>query len=173
MKQTLVLIVNDIAGVLNRITGLFLRRGYNIDSITVGKSEQEHRSRMTIVLDVESEAHAAQVIKQLNKQIDVLKVIDLTGIPAVARELAMIRVQSSLQTRGEINHIIQPFRATITDVGMESITLEVTGSSEKIDALVELLRSFGILELARTGITTFAREIDVQHTNDKKIHSVK
>lgn len=160
MKQTLAILVNDHAGVLNRVTGLFLRRGYNIDSITVGPSERPGLSRMTIVLDVENPMRAEQVVKQLNKQIDILKVIDLTGRAAVERELAMLRVVSSLQNRGEIYNIIQPFRANVIDVGKESITIEATGSRDKIDALIELLKPYGIKELARTGITAFTREME-------------
>ncbi|MBE3554330.1 acetolactate synthase small subunit [Thermicanus aegyptius] len=160
MKQILAILVNDHAGVLNRVTGLFLRRGYNIDSITVGRSERKGLSRMTIVLDVENPMRAEQVVKQLHKQIDILKVIDLTGRAAVERELAMIRVSSSLQNRGELYNIIQPFRATVIDVGRESITIEATGSSDKIEALIELLRPYGIKELARTGITAFTREME-------------
>lgn len=160
MKQTLTILVNDHAGVLNRVTGLFLRRGYNIDSITVGQSERPGLSRMTIVLDVENEIRAEQVLKQLNKQIDILKVIDLTGRASVERELAIMRVSSSMQNRGEIYNIIQPFRATVIDVGRESITVEATGSREKLDALIELLKPYGIRELARTGITAFSREME-------------
>ncbi|CAM3434944.1 acetolactate synthase small subunit [Hydrogenibacillus schlegelii] len=168
MKQLLSLLVRDQAGVLNRISGLFLRRGYNIDSITVGKSERPGLSRMTIVLDVEDEKAAEQVKKQLNKQIDVIKVVDLTHRSVVARELALIRVNATMAERAEIDHIIQPFRARILDVGRASVTVEVTGSSEKIDALIELLRPYGIKELARTGLTAFARELDVSAEAEAK-----
>ncbi|MDY0324153.1 MAG: acetolactate synthase small subunit [Candidatus Carbobacillus sp.] len=158
MKQVLSLLVRDQAGVLNRISGLFLRRGYNIEAITVGQSERIGLSRMTIVVEVEDARAREQVKKQLHKQIDVIKVIDLTDRPTVARELALIRVSATAQERSEINHLIEPFRARILDVGKVSVTIEVTGGNDKIEALIELLRPYGIREIARTGLTALGRE---------------
>jgi acetolactate synthase-1/3 small subunit len=158
MNRILTVIVNNRMGVLNRITGLFLKRGFNIQSITVGTTETEGLSRMTIVLNVDDERVVEQVVKQLHKQIDVLKVSDITDVPHVARELLLIKVNSSPQNRAEITTLIEPFRASIIDVGRESVTVQATGRPEKLDALIALLRPYGIKELARTGITGFPRD---------------
>ncbi|MCL6547840.1 MAG: acetolactate synthase small subunit [Alicyclobacillus sp.] len=160
MNRILTVIVNNHAGVLNRITGLFLRRGFNIQSITVGTTEVEDQSRMTIVIDADDPAVVEQVIKQLYKQIDVLKVTDITDMPMVARELALIRVNSPLSTRAEVTTLIEPFRASIIDVGRESVTIQATGHPDKIEALIALLRPYGIKELARTGVTAFTRDTE-------------
>ncbi|MBX5437491.1 MAG: acetolactate synthase small subunit [Alicyclobacillaceae bacterium] len=160
MNRILTVIVNNHAGVLNRITGLFLRRGFNIQSITVGTTEVEDQSRMTIVIDADDPAVVEQVIKQLYKQIDVLKVTDITDMPMVARELALIRVNSPLSTRSEVTTLIEPFRASIIDVGRESVTIQATGHPDKIEALIALLRPYGIKELARTGVTAFTRDTE-------------
>jgi acetolactate synthase-1/3 small subunit len=157
-NRILTVIVNNRMGVLNRITGLFLKRGFNIQSITVGPTETEGLSRMTIVLNVDDERIVEQVVKQLHKQIDVLKVSDITDVPNVVRELVMIKVNSSVQNRAEITTLIEPFRASIIDVGRESVTVQATGRPEKLDALIALLRPYGIKELARTGITAFPRD---------------
>ncbi|GGJ02294.1 acetolactate synthase small subunit [Alicyclobacillus cellulosilyticus] len=160
MNRILSVIVNNRMGVLNRITGLFLKRGINIQSITVGPTETEGLSRMTIVLNVDSERTTEQVIKQLHKQIDVLKVFDITEQATVTRELVLIRVAVTPQTRAEVTGLIEPFRASIIDVGRESLTIQATGRTEKIDALIALLRPYGIKELARTGITALTRDSD-------------
>jgi len=169
---TLTVIVNNRLGVLNRITGLFLRRGFNIQSITVGATELSGISRMTIVIATEDERVVEQVTKQLNKQIDVLKVTDITHQSVVARELLLMRVSSPPQSRAEITNLIDPFRATVIDVGRETITIEATGKSEKIEALVALLRPYGIKELARTGITAFTRDSEVSSEHQKRNASV-
>lgn len=160
MNRILTVIVNNQAGVLNRITGLFLKRGFNIQSLTVGPTETDDLSRMTIVINAEDERIVEQVIKQLHKQIDVLKVLDITDQPVVARELVLIKVNSSVQNRGEVTTLVEPFRAAIIDVGRESITVQATGRPDKVDALIALLRPYGIRELARTGITAFTRDSD-------------
>jgi acetolactate synthase-1/3 small subunit len=157
-NRILTVIVNNRMGVLNRITGLFLKRGFNIQSITVGTTETEGLSRMTIVLNVDDERVVEQVVKQLHKQIDVLKVSDITDVPNVVRELVLIKVNSSVQNRAEITTLIEPFRASIIDVGRESVTVQATGRPAKLDALIALLRPYGIKELARTGITAFPRD---------------
>jgi acetolactate synthase-1/3 small subunit len=113
---------------------------------------------MTIVLNVDDERVVEQVVKQLHKQIDVLKVSDITDMPNVTRELLLIKVNSSVQNRAEITTLIEPFRASIIDVGRESVTVQATGRPEKLDALIALLRPYGIKELARTGITAFPRD---------------
>ncbi|MCL6593632.1 MAG: acetolactate synthase small subunit [Alicyclobacillus sp.] len=158
MNRILSVVVNNRPGVLNRITGLFLRRDFNIQTLTVGASEIEGQSRMTIVLDVDDERTVEQVIKQLHKQIDVLKVSDITDMPMVARELALIKVNSPLQSRSELTALIEPFRASIIDVSRDTVTIQAVGSPDKLDALIFLLQPYGIKELARTGVTAFVRE---------------
>jgi acetolactate synthase-1/3 small subunit len=157
MKRIITATVQDRSGVLNRVTGLLLRRQFNIESISVGKTEIEGISKMTLVVEIEDAQRLEQVTKQLNKQIDVLKVSDITDKAIVARELALIKVASSSQLRSEINGIIDPFRAVIIDVSKDSLAVQITGKPEKIDALIELLRPYGIKEIARTGLTAFLR----------------
>ena len=157
MKRIITATVQDRSGVLNRVTGLLQRRQFNIESISVGKTETEGISKMTLVVEVEDEQRLEQVTKQLNKQIDVLKVSDITDKAIVARELALIKVASSSQLRSEINGIIDPFRALIIDVSKDSLAVQITGRPDKIDALIEMLRPFGIKEIARTGLTAFIR----------------
>lgn len=157
MKRIVTATVNNHPGVLNRITGLFTRRDYNIESITVGVTDNPAISRMTFVVNVEDEAKSEQLTKQLNKQIDVIKVQDITEQPKIERELALIKVISNPQTRSELTGLINPFRATIVDVSRDSLVIQVTGDSAKIDALLELLRPYGIKEIARTGTTAFTR----------------
>lgn len=158
MNRVLTVIVNNHAGVLNRITGLFLRRNFNIQSITVGETETAGLSRMTVVINADDERAVEQVIKQLHKQIDVLKVSDITDLPMVARELVLVRVNSPVSTRAELTSLIEPFRASIIDVSRESITVQATGDMSKIEALLALLRPYGIKDMARTGITAFTRD---------------
>ncbi|MCA1011643.1 acetolactate synthase small subunit [Halobacillus halophilus] len=157
MKRIVTAIVHNRSGVLNRVTGLLAKRQFNIESISVGRTETEGVSKMTFVVDVEDNRKLEQLTKQLNKQIDVLKVSDITDNAIVARELALVKVISNPQIRSEIQGIIEPFRATIIDVSKESITVQVTGKSDKVDALIELLRPYGVKELARTGLTAFKR----------------
>ncbi|MBS4213698.1 MULTISPECIES: acetolactate synthase small subunit [Neobacillus] len=171
MKRIITLTVQDRSGVLNRVTGLLQRRQFNISSISVGPTESEGISKMTLVVEVEDEQRLEQVTKQLNKQIDVLKVSDITDKAIVARELALIKVSSGSQLRSEINGLIDPFRAIIVDVCKESITVQVTGKPEKIDALIELLKPFGIKEIARTGLTAFLRGHQPQ-VNDLAAYSL-
>lgn len=157
MKRIITATVQNRSGVLNRVTGLLLRRQFNIESISVGPSETEGVSKMTLVVEVEDDQRLEQVTKQLNKQIDVLKVSDITDKAIVARELALIKVASSSQLRSEINGIIDPFRALIIDVSKDSLAVQITGRPDKIDALIELLRPYGIKEIARTGLTALMR----------------
>ena len=155
-KHTLVALVEDKPGVLNRMASLFRRRGFNIESIAVGHSEVPHLSRMTIVVDG-STAMVEQVRKQLDKVIDVVRVSDITGDDTVARELALIKVKATSSTRSEIIEIVDIFRASIVDVASDSLTIEVTGDGEKINSLFNLLRGFGIKEIARTGRIAMTR----------------
>lgn len=149
-QHTIVALVEDRPGVLNRIASLFRRRGYNIASLAVGPSEEPSLSRMTFVVEGD-EAVVEQVTKQLNKLIDVVKVSDVTNVDMVVRELALIKVKATSSTRSEIIQIVHLFRANIIDVGPESLTVEVTGEVDKIDALIGLLKPFGVREIMRTG----------------------
>ncbi len=155
-KHTLIALVEDKPGVLNRMTSLFRRRGFNIESIAVGRSEQPHLSRMTIVVDGTT-PQVEQLRKQLDKVIDVVKVSDITEDNIIARELAVIKVRATPATRSEIMQIVDIFRANIVDVAPDSVTIEVTGDEDKIDSLFNLLRGFGIKEMARTGRIALSR----------------
>ena len=149
-KHTLVALVEDRPGVLNRVASLIRRRGFNIESIAVGHSELPGLSRMTIVVDGATTA-VEQVRKQLEKVIEVVKVADITEGRIIPRELALIKVHATPATRSEIIQIVDIFRANIVDVSADSLIVEVTGDEEKIDSLYSLLRKFGIKELTRTG----------------------
>jgi len=155
-KHTLVAMVTDKPGVLNRAASLFRRRGFNIDSITVGHSETPHVSRMTIVV-VGSAAMVEQVRKQLEKLVDVIKVTDVTGDGTITRELVLIKVKASSTTRSEIMQMVDIFRAKIVDVSPDSLTVEATGDEDKLSSLYNLLRGFGIKEIARTGCVAMVR----------------
>ncbi len=168
MKRIITATVNNVSGVLNRVTGMLARRNYNIESITVGHTENPAISRMTFVVIVDTKRSVEQVIKQLNKQVDVLKVSDITDEAIVSRELALIKVFATAQHRSEIAAIINPFRAVILDVGRETMTVQVTGDQQKIEALIDLLHPYGIKELARTGITAFKRGSKTP-TNEQKV----
>jgi acetolactate synthase-1/3 small subunit len=155
-KHTLIALVEDKPGVLNRVASLFRRRGFNIESISVGHSELPHISRMTIVVNGTAMI-VEQVRKQLDRVIDVIKVSDITDDNMVARELALIKVRATSSNRSEIIEIVDIFRANIVDVAPGSVTIEVTGDEKKIDSLLSLVRSFGIKELARTGRVGMSR----------------
>jgi acetolactate synthase-1/3 small subunit len=156
MKHTLVALVEDKPGVLNRVANLFRRRGFNIDSITVGHSEKPDISRMTIVVDGSSTS-VEQVRKQLDKLIETVKVQDITNEGIVVREMALIKVKATSTTRSEIMQIVDIFRANIVDVSTESLIIEVTGDEEKLDSLLNLLRTFEIKEVVRTGRIAMTR----------------
>ncbi len=155
-KHTLVALVEDKPGVLNRMASLFRRRGFNIESITVGHSEVPHLSRMTIIVNG-STAMVEQVRKQLDKLVDVVKVSDITGDNITVRELALIKVRATSATRSEIIEIADIFRANIVDVSSDSLTIEITGDEEKLDSMLKLLRGFGIREISRTGCIAMVR----------------
>jgi len=149
-------LVQNHAGVLSRVSGLFSRRGYNIDSLTVGETVDPGVSRMTIVVRGD-EAILEQIQKQLEKLIEVASVKRLDAEQAVMREIALIKVAASPDTRPDIIQIANIFRARIVDVAAESLIVEVTGAQSKVDGLIELLKPFGILELARTGLSALER----------------
>lgn len=157
MQRTITTLVNNNPGVLNRITGLLSRRGFNIESITVGVTENPAISRMTFVVVVDSLRTIDQVIKQLNKQVDVLKVRDITEESIVARELALIKIVASPAQRAEIAALANTFRAQIIDVGRDNMTIEVTEDHQKVETLIDLLKPYGLQEIARTGITAIKR----------------
>ncbi len=156
MKHTLVALVEDKPGVLNRMASLFRRRGFNIESIAVGHSEIPHLSRMTIIVDGAT-TKVEQVRKQLDKLVPTIKVSDITGDDMVARELALIKVKATSATRSEIMQIVAIFRANIVDVSPDSVTVEATGDEDKIDSLLSLLRGFGIKEISKTGRIALTR----------------
>ncbi|MBM7691976.1 acetolactate synthase-1/3 small subunit [Peribacillus deserti] len=157
MKGIITLTVMNRPGVLNRITNLFSKRSYNIESITVGSSEQPDISRITVVVQVENDKELEQITKQLNKQIDIIKVMNITNQAIVARELALVKVTAATQTRSEIYSLIEPFRGSVVDISKDSLVIQITGEAEKIEAFIELLRPYGIKELTRTGTTAFLR----------------
>ena len=156
MKHTLVARVQDQPGVLNRVASLFRRRAFNIDSLTVGGSEAPDFSRMTIVVDT-AKASAQFVALNLRKLVPVVEVLDVTHIPTVERDLALIRVHCAPAERAELSSLVDIFRGRIVDVGSDSVILEVTGDVEKVDGLVELLRPRGIVEMVRTGKVALLR----------------
>jgi acetolactate synthase-1/3 small subunit len=155
-KHTLVALVEDKPGVLNRVASLFRRRSFNIESLAVGGSEHPGLSRMTIVAIGDS-AQVEQVRKQLEKLINVVKVSDITEGDMVTRELALIKVKATASTRSEIMQIVSIFRANIVDVSPGSVTVEVTGDEGKVNSLLGLLRDFGVKEVSRTGRIALTR----------------
>jgi acetolactate synthase-1/3 small subunit len=155
-QHTISVLVEDQPGVLARVSGLFARRGFNIDSLAVGPTETPGLSRMTIVVDVQSKP-LEQVEKQLHKLINVLKVVELEPTGRVERELALIKVRTAADTRAGVIEIAQIFRARIVDVAHASLTIEATGTPDKIEALRELLGPHGIVELVRTGRVALGR----------------
>lgn len=157
MKRILAAIVHNEAGVLSRVTSVLNRRQVNIESISVGTTEQPEFSRMTIIINAENPLETEQVTKQLNKQIDVLKVSDITEDPHIERELVLIKVNAPTTTRSEIKAVIEPFRAHIVDVALKTIVVQVAGDSEKVAACIDVLRPYGIKQMARTGVTGFTR----------------
>jgi len=156
MKHTVAVLVQNKPGVLARTAGLFSRRGYNIESLTVGVTENEAISRMTIVVTGDDTV-VEQVTKQLNKLIEVIKVSDLTKESYVNRELVLIKVTADSSNRAEIMQIVNIFRARIVDVAPKSLIIEVTGDEGKLDALIGMLKQFGIKEIVRTGTLALGR----------------
>ena len=155
-KHTISILVNDQPGVLQRVAGLFGRRGFNIESITVGQSEEPGLSRMVIVTTCD-EHKLEQISKQLYKLIDVIKVVDLSSQPMVARELALIKVNAEPAARPEILGVVETFRASVVDIGTDSLMVQIIGDTDKIDAMIELMKPYGIRELSRTGVTALVR----------------
>ena len=149
-RHTFVVYVEDKPGVLNRVASLFRRRGFNIDSLTVGHAETPKASRMTVVVDTDA-IGARRLEANLYKLVNVLRVRDITSVPAVFRELAMIKVTATAETRTHIMQLVDVFRARVVDVAPDSVVVETTGTEAKIKGLLEVLRPYGIVELVRTG----------------------
>jgi acetolactate synthase I/III small subunit len=171
-KHTLVALVEDKPGVLNRVSNLLRRRNFNIDSIAVGHTEQPNLSRMTIIVEGD-DAHVEQARKQLDKIIEVVKIVDITSNATVARELALFKVKANPSTRSEIIQIVDVFRANIVDVSSDSVMVEVTGDEDKVKSLLELLRGFGIREIARTGRIALTRggagPLQIEETKEPRV----
>jgi acetolactate synthase I/III small subunit len=155
-KHTLSVLVENKPGVLARIAGLFARRGFNIDSLAVGPTEYADVSRMTIVVNVEDNP-LEQVTKQLNKLINVLKIVELEPAASVSRELLLVKVKADMQTRSHVLEIVQLFRAKVIDVAADAVTIEATGGADKIDALLRVLEPFGVKELVQSGMVAMGR----------------
>lgn len=155
-RHVLSVLVENQSGVLSRVSGLFSRRGYNIDSLSVGETEDPKVSRMTIVLRGDDYI-LEQIKKQLNKLIDVIKIIELKPDKSIFRELAMIKVRSEGTSRASIIEIVGIFRAKIVDVANETLTVEMTGDEGKIEAFINLMKPYGIKEIVRTGLTALER----------------
>lgn len=155
-KHVLSALVKNSSGVLSRVSGLFSRRGYNIDSLTVGRTEDHSISRMTITL-MGDDNILEQVKKQLNKLEDVVRVIDFKANESVYRELVLIKVKANAENRAAINETVNIFRSKIIDLSTDTLTIELTGDEEKISALINLMEEYGIEELVRTGVTALQR----------------
>jgi len=154
--HTLSVLVENKPGVLARIAGLFSRRGFNIDSLAVGPTEHPDISRMTVVVDVE-DLPLEQVTKQLNKLVNVIKIVELEAAASVQRELLLVKVRADMQTRSHVLETVQLFRAKVVDVSTDAVTIEATGNAEKLAALLRVLEPFGIRELVQSGMVAVGR----------------
>jgi acetolactate synthase I/III small subunit len=154
--HTLSVLVEDKPGVLARVASLFSRRGFNIQSLAVGATEQKDMSRMTIVVSVE-DSPLEQITKQLNKLINVIKIVEQDDDNAVSRELALIKVRTDASTRSQVIEAVNLFRAKVVDVTTESLTIEATGTPAKLEAFMRVLEPYGIRELAQSGVVSLSR----------------
>ena len=168
-RHTLSVLVENKPGVLVRIAGLFARRGFNIDSLAVGPTEHEEISRITIVVNCD-EHPLEQVTKQLNKLINVLKIVELEPANAVQRELMLVKARADGESRSQLLEIVQVFRAKVVDVSPEAITIEATGTQDKLDALLRMIEPFGIKELAQSGVVGIGR--GARSITDRALRSV-
>ncbi len=155
-KHTLSVLVENKPGVLARIAALFSRRGFNIDSLAVGPTEHPDISRMTIVVNVE-ELPLEQVTKQLNKLVNVIKIVELDQSQAVQRELVLVKVRADAESRSQVTEIVRLFRAKTVDVSPDAVTIEATGSSDKLEAMLRMLEPYGIKELVQSGLVAIGR----------------
>jgi acetolactate synthase-1/3 small subunit len=157
--RTFIAHVEDLPGVLNRIVSLMRRRNYNIESLTVGRTTREGVSRMTIVLEADADA-ARRIEANLYKLVNVLSVEDVTEAATVVRELALVKVRADGKVRSEVIRLCEVFRARVVDVGTEALVAEITGTADKIDGLVDVLRPFGLVEIVRTGAVAMRRSAE-------------
>ncbi|WP_110954362.1 acetolactate synthase small subunit [Anaerosinus massiliensis] len=157
MKYTLAVLVDNRPGVLTHVAGLISRRAFNIESIAAGYTEEPDITRINIVVSVDHELELEQVVNQLNKLIDVIKIVNLTRLDSIQRELVMIKVKANPKTRSDIINVVEIFRAKIVDVNRETMVIELTGEQSKIDALCEVLADYQIIEIARTGAIALSR----------------
>lgn len=157
MQYTFIALVEDKPGVLNRVASLFRRRNFNIVSLAVGRTERAGVSRMTIVVECANDTEAHKIEANLYKLVNVIDVQDVSRQPAVTRDMALIKVKASPERRGEINNLAHIFRARIVDVAPDSVIVEITGTEDKVEGMIELLRPIGILEMARTGQIAMTR----------------
>lgn len=155
-KHILSVLARNSSGVLSRVSGLFSRRGFNIDSLSVGKTQDENISRMTIALRGNDDV-LDQFIKQLDKLEDIIKIINIKSDDAVYRELVLIKVKADIEARSAINEVVKIFRCKVVDIAKNSLTIELTGDESKINALINLMEEYGIKEIVRTGITAIER----------------
>lgn len=156
VKSILSVLVENRAGTLSRVSGLFSRRGYNIDSLTVGETENPAVSRMTIAVSGD-ESVLEQIVKQLSKLVDVIAIRELDSAKSISREIMLVKVRANEQTRSAIVEVAAIFRSRVIDISPITITIEATGSSEKLDGLLQLLEPYGIIEMARTGSVALER----------------
>jgi acetolactate synthase I/III small subunit len=157
--RTFIAYVEDLPGVLNRVTSLLRRRNYNIVSLTVGRTERDGVSRMTIVLEADDDG-ARRIEANLYKLVNVLRVQNTSEASTMARELALIKVRTTVVSRGEVMRLCEVFRARVVDVGPDALVAEITGAADKIDGLVDVLRPFGIAEMVRTGVVAMVRSAE-------------
>jgi len=170
-RHVLSVLVENHSGVLSRVSGLFSRRGYNIDSLSVGETEDPKISRMTIVVRGDDQI-LEQIKKQLNKLIDVIKIVELDPDQSVFRELALIKVKTDMTTRASVIEVVSIFRANIVDVSNTSLTVEMTGDEAKIEAFIKLMKPYGIAEIVRTGLAAIergSRVINNIHRKDEEV----
>lgn len=159
MRRMLTAKLQNSTGVLNRFTGVLSRRQVNIESISVGQTDEPNISRITIIIDVASIEDVEQIIKQLNRLIDVVRVRDITDLPHLEREVVLVKLSAPTNKRAEILAVIEPFRASVVDVAPKSITVQVTGDNAKVEALLRVVKPYGIQNIARTGTTGFSRDL--------------
>ena len=155
-RHTLSVLVENKPGVLARIAGLFSRRGFNIDSLAVGPTEHPEVSRMTIVVNVE-ESPLEQVTKQLNKLVEVLKIVELDGAASVSRELLLVKVKADAGSRGQVLELVQLFRAKVVDVAADAVTIQIVGNQGKLEDFLRVLEPYGVRELVQSGVVAIGR----------------
>ncbi|HJM89240.1 MAG TPA: acetolactate synthase small subunit [Dehalococcoidia bacterium] len=172
MKHTVVALVEDRPGVLTRVASLFRRRGFNIDSLAVGTTEEQGISRMTIVLEGE-DGIVEQVEHQLNKLIDVIKVSDLSQVETVSRELALLKVRCGTLNRREVIDIVEIFRAQVVDVSPTTLVIQIVAEGDRLEALIENLKPYGVLEMVRTGRVAMARGEQVTAVHEQESEEIQ